>query len=334
MAPSRAHIYCMPRPNIPLMKPHLTSLDTDCELIYEKSRNMLKDLARLTKVKESSWFPWSGNHFLPSTKFCVSFWVYLQNKQVWKHNLFDRRHLLEIQSLTSHFFFRLLSKADKAPSYQNETTFSVSQKIGLCNFMKSTHFNENNAVPFLPQRACRINICNLGSKLVMQSPLRKQTGGVDTAGRVICGQGLENGGVISHPDWECEAVRKTREETSCHPFHSPVRGPPAGAAGQGLTSGLIVNQLGLGSCPVEGRWSCHVDSEVCSDHGLSSFHPPPSPPQLWGSVRDMSALLSPWWLSWTLHGSLSSNLTPSTTLKQLLKTSVFLCQRLKCLSVL
>lgn len=37
-------------------------------------------------------------------------------------------------------------------------------------------------------------------------------------------------------------------------------------------AGLIVNQMGLGGCPVEGRWSCPVDSGVMTV-GLQHFPP-------------------------------------------------------------
>lgn len=63
---------------------------------------------------------------------------------------------------------------------------------------------------------------------------------------------------------------EVKEETSRHssPFVS-FRGLVAPAAGHKLISRLIVNQFGLGDCPTEGgRWSCPVESDICSGTGV------------------------------------------------------------------
>lgn len=75
---------------------------------------------------------------------------------------------------------------------------------------------------------------------------------------------------------------EVKEETFCHssPFVS-FGGLLAPAAGHKLISRLIVNQFGLGGCPVGGgRWSCPVESDICA--------------RTRGSACDLSAPVCPW----------------------------------------
>lgn len=112
--------------------------------------------------------------------------------------------------------------------------------------------------------------------------------------------------------WRCyilsrlkvRSCKKIRGGTSCHSFPFVY---PAGVSSHKLNSRLIVNQLGLGSCPVWDRQHCPVDSSC-----LRWPWALPHPPSAVGVMRNLTALLSPRWLSWTLHASLTRNLTPST----------------------
>lgn len=123
---------------------------------------------------------------------------------------------------------------------------------------------------------------------------------------------------------KCEAARKIRGRE--HPvalLHLSLWEPLPGVSRHKLTSRLIVNQLGLGSCPVEGRWSCRV-----SDHGLYSI-PPPSVvgvcAWLERSAESLMALLDSPCLLNLQHDPLNY------FNGWVLKTSVCLCERLKCL---
>lgn len=121
---------------------------------------------------------------------------------------------------------------------------------------------------------------------------------------------------------------KIREETSCHSFPFVCLGA-SGLSCRSQTSLRAncksgrIRKLSSGGQMELPRWLWGLQWPWVL------LQPPP---RMWGSVRDIR--LSPWWLSWTLHASLTSNLTPPTTMKQLFKTWGFLCQRLRCLSVL
>lgn len=45
-------------------------------------------------------------------------------------------------------------------------------------------------------------------------------------------------------------------------LHLDLLGFLAAVVGHKLNSGQIINQVGLGGCPEEGRWSCPLDAVV------------------------------------------------------------------------
>lgn len=128
------------------------------------------------------------------------------------------------------------------------------------------------------------------------------------------------GGVVSYPEWKCEAVRKIRFRK--HLFHlflweSRPLSCTSWAHLQANCKSARIRKLSSWGQMELPCWLWHLKSTL-------ALQCPPSFGR-GGLCVTFSALLSPWWLSWTLHGSLTGNMTPLNYFDCLVfKTSVFL----------